>query len=412
MTDLDTDLSNRLSRLAAAVPTVRGQLDPVHRSAVTVRQSVRLAWITPLVVIVVAIVGVSALNGPVSQPTPGATPSPGPSATSAAAERQPPVAVDRDGDFELILRAGKPLYAPNEPIDVSASLTYRGTPGSVEISTDSGGPIMFGIRERVYGEIRLGGLSLLTCKRSTLTRDEPVVAPFKKSGSFDGEHPQADQFRAFFEDPQLRLPEGTWHLYAVSGGPCLGTEPQFQLNTEIEIVVDDDPTATPGHPSATDWADKPVYGGDDIGNMVFQVKSQHPTYEAGSPVQLDTYYWFSEGPSLAEQPFVQEVAFSIVQVDPAAVEIRSIEPDPGCAKTRLTPGEERHVALDDGNVVLIKASSWPASSADALKRGVLDLPIGRWRITAVVTAHFGPCGAPDETWQVHASVEVDVVPST
>jgi hypothetical protein len=410
MADLDRDLSNRLSRLAAAVPVARGQLDPVHGSAVAARQAVRLAWITPLVVIVVAILGASLL-WPARQSAPGATPSSRPTGTPPVGTgTEPPVSADRDGDFDLVLRSGKALYAPNEPIDVSAALTYRGVAGSIEIKHDSSGPIMFGIREKVFGEINVGAISILMWDRTTFERGVPIVSPFVKGGGFTSDGPNAAMYRAWLQDPVLRLPEGTWHLYAAAAGSTLTGDVQFDLSTEIEIVVDDDPTATPGHPPATENPDKPVYGGDDIGYMTLQVKSEHPTYEAGSPVDLDTYYSFAEGPPRSEQPFIQQAAFTITQVDAAARIVRSVEPDPGCQETTLARLEERHVPIDDRNVVYISAVSWPQASADALERGVLALPVGRWRITAVVTASFGPCGAPDETWQVHASVEIDVLP--
>jgi hypothetical protein len=392
MADLDTELLNRLSRLAGAVPVSTTHLDPVHRTAVQVRHRIHMAWLTPAVALVIGAIVLGVFRvGPASQ---------GSGVSSTV----------RNGDFELTLRSAKARYTTDEPIDVVGDLTYTGSAASVVISADSEGPVMFSVREPVFGGIQLGGPSDLMCGRSTLTRNTPLVVPFKKSGAFDGEHPQASQFLAYFADPVFRLPAGTWHIDASVESPCLGSEPAFKLQASIAVVVSDDPNATPGLPGSTPWADKPVYGGDDIGNMTLQVKSEHASYVVGSPVQLDVYYAFDEGPELATQPFVQEVAISLVQDDPNATVIRSSEADPGCTTRTITPVEQNHIPLADRNVVLIKAASWPATSANALARGVLDLPAGHWRFTAVVSALFGPCGKPETMWQVHASVEFDVVP--
>jgi hypothetical protein len=393
MTDLDVELSNRLARLADAVPVAAAHLDSVHRTAVQARQRVRMAWVTPAIALVTAAIVVGLFGV-------------GPSARAGA------TSTVRDGDFQLTLRSAKARYTTAEPIDVVGELTYTGASASVVISADDAGPVLLSVREPVFGAIQLGGVSQLMCARSTLTRNTPVVVPFKKAGGFDGEHPQASQFQAYFEDPVFRLPAGTWHIVATAQSPCLGSEASFKLETEIAIVVSDDPNATLGLPAPTPWADKPVYGGDDIGNMDLQVESVHPTYKAGSPIDLDTWYSFAEGPPLATTPFIQEVAFSIVENDPVAAVVRTLAPDTGCGTTTVSPLEERHVRLDDTSVVLIKASDWPDESEAALKRGVLALPVGHWRITAVVRAKFGPCASPTETWEVHASVEFDVIPST
>ena len=76
----------------------------------------------------------------------------------------------------------------------------------------------------------------------------------------------------------------------------------------------------------------------------------------------------------------------------------------------MAPSEERHVKPSVGNVVEVMATEWPDSSESALKQGELLLPPGHWRITFTARARFGPCQAPTDVWEVHASVEVDVLP--
>ena len=407
MTDLDRDLAARLDRLAAAVPVGPGHLDTVHAGAVAARRRVRMAWVTPLVALLIAALAFLLISNAGHERPSGLVPySDGPSQAADDA----PVGVDREGDFALTLRAGKRNYAPDEPIQVTGSLTYFGPSGRVEIDTDSGGPIQYGIQEKVFGAVSVGNVSLLMCKRTTLTSNQPLVEVFKKGGGFDGDNPDAEKFKAFLLDKQLRLPEGTWHLYAIAHAPCMGGDVAFDLRTQIEIVVSDDPNATPGVPVATDWNDAPVYGGDDIGSMTFQLKSTHPRYEEGTPIDLDAWFSFGEGPPEIERPFIQQVEYRIIESDPSAGDVRTVETPPDCTTTTMAQAEERHIKPDPKNVVEIKATDWPDSAEQALASGQLLLPPGHWRITATVRALFGPCGTPTDTWEVHASIDVDVLP--
>ena len=202
MADLDRDLSNRLSRLAEAVPVSKGRLDPVHRGAVEARQRVRMAWVTPLVFLVVAVLLTSVLGiGPFA---PGATDG-------------PVSATTRSGDFELTIRSTRSRYAAGEPIDISASLTYLGQGGPIEIGHDigqDGSPIGFGVLEPIFEGYHLsGGVSRLMCHQSTVSPIEPINQPFRKTGGgYDGD---GAGFVAYMRDPVFWLPEGTWHPYAI-----------------------------------------------------------------------------------------------------------------------------------------------------------------------------------------------------
>jgi hypothetical protein len=171
-------------------------------------------------------------------------PTPGPSIASLPPEPTLPhpsragaSASDTDGDFELTLQSDSSLYRPDELITIEGSLTYRGQADSVDVEHDSAGLVLFGIRERVFGEIDMDPVSLLTCDRSTLHRNVALVEPFRKSGGFSSDHPAAESFRAFLMDPRLRLPAGTWHVYAESRAPCMGFGPAFTLQAEIVITV-------------------------------------------------------------------------------------------------------------------------------------------------------------------------------
>src|SRR5690349_22294328 len=103
MADLDTELSKRLSQLAAAVPVSTG-LDPVHRRAVRARQQVRMAWITPLVVLVATVLAASALQ--IAPFVPGSTPQP----TGAPEPGVSTSASTRTGDFALSIATARATY--------------------------------------------------------------------------------------------------------------------------------------------------------------------------------------------------------------------------------------------------------------------------------------------------------------
>ncbi|HEY4228100.1 MAG TPA: hypothetical protein VGM49_07160 [Candidatus Limnocylindrales bacterium] len=394
MADLDTELSDRLSRLSAAVPVSGTHIDPIHRTAVQARQRVRTAWLTPLVALVIAAIALGMFRL--------GTPPGGAAATSTV----------RDGDFQLMLRSAKARYTTTEPIDVVGELTYTGTASSVAISADSEGPVLLSVREPVFGGIQLGGISELMCAPSTLTRNTPLVVPFKKAGTFDGEHPEASQFKAYFEDPVFRLPAGTWHIVATAQSPCPGrTGASFKLETEIAVVVSDDPNATLGLPAPTPWADKPVYGGDDIGDFTLQLRAGHSSYAVGTPIDISAQYTYGSGVgnSITVSHFSPEVAYSISQVGADGQLVRSRIYDSACQEVTLVDGQPRDVPLTDQDLQTIYAASWPASTSDALKNGILQLPVGRWRITASIETSIGHCGTPGDPRQLHASVEFDVM---
>ena len=124
--DSDLDLRNRLAGLAAAVPVDRGSTRlgaPIARVIRPGSTSRRFATsgFAPLVAIVVVTTVVASLLriGPFGLASTGGA---------------PVVAAVRDGSFELTLTSTRSRYALHDPVDVTASLTYRGPGGSVSIA--------------------------------------------------------------------------------------------------------------------------------------------------------------------------------------------------------------------------------------------------------------------------------------
>jgi hypothetical protein len=244
MTDeFDVELRQRLDGLAVAVPVDRsGGLVPVAPSMKLGRVARRFA--SGLLVPVALVALLAVILGPGVGKRPTMTPAP---SESSKVDDGPVETTDLDGAFELTLRSAHARYGAGEPIDVEASLTYHGPGATVDICTDSG-PIQFGIREKVLGGITLEPVSRLMFDHSTLTRDVALIKPFMKSGGFSGDDPAAPSFQAFFADPILRLPQGTWHIYSVAAS-CSPAPLHFELEAEIEISVDDAPATTPSPPA-------------------------------------------------------------------------------------------------------------------------------------------------------------------
>jgi hypothetical protein len=155
----------------------------------------------------------------------------------------PVVATEVLGPFELAIRSEHGQYAANEAIGVIATLTFHGPDDSVDISHDGGSsggaPVRFGVEEPVTGNLKLEPISDLMCASSTLKRDVPLEVPFAKTGSFSDAGPLASAYEAYFKDPVLRLPAGTWHLSALAdfgpGSAC--GQATVKMHATITILI-------------------------------------------------------------------------------------------------------------------------------------------------------------------------------
>jgi heat shock protein HslJ len=145
MADLDAELATRLSRLAAAVPVSTGQLDVVHRDSVRGRSGVRVAWVLPIVVAVIAI-ATFGLLGLVGESPPTAHPATNqPSHVTSAATAAPIHWEELIGDGFVAIaatRAGRPVaLVPEAPLGLGftdashfgASFGCNGGGGTYEI---------------------------------------------------------------------------------------------------------------------------------------------------------------------------------------------------------------------------------------------------------------------------------------
>jgi hypothetical protein len=235
--DFDVSLRRRLESLAAAVPvTHSGAVTAVVRQPVRARSTSRLALAGLVPVLAVVVIGAVLASVMKVDPSPGSSPA-GP--TDAA--NGPIAATTRSGDFELTIRSAKSRYAVDEPIDITASLVYLGA-GSVQIAHGQGAgstAVGFGVEEPVLGDLHLSPVVAESCERSTLDGGIPLEVPFAKAGSWSGDDPRSDEYRAWFQDPVLRLPLGVWHMYAVAGfsiDTCSPDPIEMRVDLTIEVV--------------------------------------------------------------------------------------------------------------------------------------------------------------------------------
>lgn len=143
------------------------------------------------------------------------------------------------GWFGLDVSADKSEYAADEPIEIQAKLTY--IPGQNDQVVISGfvGP-EFAL-EQLDGELELNtGDSVLLCPEpQRLQGDVPLTRSFTAPSSWPPEHPDAGFFERYMYDGQLRLPSGTYRIFAQSsfsiGDGCTGEE--VDLRTSVIIRV-------------------------------------------------------------------------------------------------------------------------------------------------------------------------------
>ena len=184
----------------------------------------RRIGLLPLALVLAACAANPAPPGPVAQET------------DAGATLGPVTATDADGRFRLDFQLPKLTFTEGEAIEGEAVLSLLG-PGEGQIGASGGGPITFGIRE-ITGTRQIGPASRASCGLFPIGEGAPITSGIVKSGGWNGEDANAAFFEAFFRDPELHLPAGTWEISAYasfSEGDC-GPNPH-ELHTPIQVEV-------------------------------------------------------------------------------------------------------------------------------------------------------------------------------
>lgn len=197
---------------------------------------VRVAAVAAPVVVVAVLVG----SLPFIERRPTGTAGPQPSGTAL-----PEAAEIRSGDFVLRITAPRAQWAADEPIQISASLTYDGPLDQLELWASRSGPIHFAVFELDGDRVMAGG-STSECARHSIAQGAPLVKPYAKSGGVSGEDPHDAFYREFLADPQFHLPRGRWEVIAYAAfavGDCHGERATMEVSLVLEI--EDAPPATP-----------------------------------------------------------------------------------------------------------------------------------------------------------------------
>ncbi|OMF36007.1 hypothetical protein BK133_10010 [Paenibacillus sp. FSL H8-0548] len=127
----------------------------------------------------------------------------------------------KDELFEMSLNMNKTVFAKNEPIDYSVSLTYIGEEESITIW---GGRTYIGFYLTDGKKFEMEGANTTELVATTLKKGETQQFPFYKSGGYSNDDPDASFWKQFYEEKDLLLPSGTYFISA----NCL-----FSLGEEV-----------------------------------------------------------------------------------------------------------------------------------------------------------------------------------
>lgn len=395
MTDqFDDELRDRLVGLAAAVPVeAPGSTTVVKPRIRSGSMGRRLALGGLIPVLAVAVIG-TVIAGVAKV---------GPFAPGATEGNGPVVATTTDGPFQLSVRSAQARYAPDEPIEIEAALTYQGSEPSIDISHAIGArssPLGFGIAEPVVGDLHLGTGWEAMCNRSTLNAGSPMTVPFQKGGAWSGDHPRAEEYRAYVADPVLRLAAGTWHVYAVaefSIGECSANQTELRVEIEIQVLESaptaselPQPTVSPDSPQPSDGG--PVVSTVTEGAFQLTVRSAGSTFTSDETIDVVASLTYT-GPD--DSVVIGHGAFG-----PIGFFIRNQPPDitllpfgpPGCTDELEL---ERGVPVTEPIRDLSADPGW------------FSLPPRSWEITGMAGFHVGGCDGPQTN--LRTSVEFAVV---
>ena len=239
--DFDPILRGRLGSLAAAVPVrTSGALQPVVGTGPRYRGRSRFTAFGAVAILLVLIGGVTYLAG-------------GGGAEAVTAS-------STDGTFTLTIASPRDHYVAGDPIEASATIEYVGAIPKIQVSGTPGVP-GFGV-EQVGGPNHASPAYRLSCVAYAFANGQPVAFPFSKSGGFTPDDPSAEFMKAYLNiaadhpDPILRLPAGTWRIFAdmnLTEGECAGST-NHHLEAAITIVVDEIGTAVASPPASEDTA--------------------------------------------------------------------------------------------------------------------------------------------------------------
>ena len=146
-------------------------------------------------------------------------------------------AEDRDSGFLLAISTPHLVWGANQPIAVSAELSYLG-PKSVAVSGAGPGPHVRFEVIGLTGTRRMDAAWRLACVTWQMT-NVPLGVPFNKSVAYSPDEPDAAFYQAYFDDPEFRLPAGRWQVSAVAPpfavGGCSGENVDLRAGFTLTV---------------------------------------------------------------------------------------------------------------------------------------------------------------------------------
>jgi hypothetical protein len=148
-----------------------------------------------------------------------------------------PAAAASAQDFRIRLQVQKELRA-RQPIALGSTIAYVGEADSMTIYSSGAGPVAYTIKQ-LDGPLRFEAVSPGDCVPHDLQRDETYWIPYVKSGAFDPTDPNAKEYEAFFNDPNLALGAGNWlfeaHL-SLAVGDCGGRKVEAVARLQVTVA--------------------------------------------------------------------------------------------------------------------------------------------------------------------------------
>jgi hypothetical protein len=140
-------------------------------------------------------------------------------------------------DISLSAVAASAVVAAGDVIEVTATLERRG-PDPQELTGSGSGLVFFSVTRLEDGLTTGPPGSRLDCRSYVLSPDEPMTVPFAKSGGSTPDDPNAEFMEAYFADPDLTLPPGTWRIDVSAigniGRECGG---DVLIDLAVELIV-------------------------------------------------------------------------------------------------------------------------------------------------------------------------------
>jgi hypothetical protein len=138
--------------------------------------------------------------------------------------------------IELSLEVASTSVGVGEEIVAFATLTNLAAT-DVTVFSSGSGPVAFSVG-RLEDGLAVDAGWTLDCAPHKLPSGEPARIAFAKSGGWDPQGPNVAFYEAYFAEPALRLPAGTWQITAQlhgSIGDCGGRP--VELATSVTVSV-------------------------------------------------------------------------------------------------------------------------------------------------------------------------------